>query len=160
MARRTRGRKRAWYEDAARLRRFEAGAREVVSYRSGRQTKGTSAGLYYRFQLEVPGEGWRAVRIAFLRDSPAVVRATVEDDGPQDSPHRYRVRPADPGELCMWRRDAPRSERWVMADGLAELIGHTHAHLIREAWWRRTGEWPGPEAPHGDLSAHDKTQAA
>jgi hypothetical protein len=23
------------------------------------------------------------------------------------------------------------------------------AHLIREEWWRRTGEWPGDEALHG-----------
>jgi hypothetical protein len=146
---------RVWFDDANRLRRFEREARKVVDYHRGVQTKGPSAGLYYRFSLYVPGEGTRPVKIWFRRDSATVVRVTVVDDGPQDSPHRYTR-----GQLCMWRRDAPREDRWVVSDGLVELIGHVHAHLIREAWWRRTGEWAGPEAPHDDGAPDDKDQAA
>jgi hypothetical protein len=146
---------RVWFDDANRTRSFERGAHQIVDYRRGVQTKGPTAGLYYRFGLDVPGEGIRPVRVLFRRDSPTVVRVTVVDDGPQDSPHRYTR-----GELCMWRRDAPRDSRWVVADGLVELIGHVHAHLMREAWWRRTGEWAGPEAVHDDVTPDDKDQAA
>lgn len=144
-----------WFDDPDRLRRFERQARQVVGYRRGVQTKGPSAGLYYRFCLDVPGEGERLVRVVFRRDWPAIARVTVEDNGPQDSPHRYSG-----DELCMWRESVPRKERWVVADGLVELIGHVHAHLLREAWWRRTGEWPGPEATHDESDGEDKAQAA
>lgn len=147
--------RRVWFDDRQRLQRFERGANDVVPIRQGVQTKGPNAGLHYRFPLDVPTEGVRQVKVVFLRDSPTTVRVTVDDDGAQDSPHRYLD-----DELCMWRRrTANRDERWVISDGLVELIGHIHAHLIREAWWRRTGEWPGPEAPHDDGDADDKEVA-
>lgn len=151
---RSRRPRRAWFEDRDRLRRFERGAPEIVPVRRGVQTKGPNAGLSFGFTLAVPTEGDRHVKVFFRRDSPEVARVTVVDDGPQDSPHRYGRR-----ELCMWRRSAPREERWVISDGLVALIGHVHAHLIREAWWRRTGEWPGPEAAHDDPD-EDKAEAA
>lgn len=152
--RRSRARK-AWFDDSARLRRFERGVHQILPVRRGVQTKGPSAGLHYRFRLPVPTEGDRKVKVTFRRDSPAVVRATVEDEGPQESPHRYGG-----SELCMWHPKASREDRWVIADGLIELIGHVHAHLVREAWWRRTGEWVGPEAPHGEDPDETKAQAA
>lgn len=68
-------------------------------------------------------------------------RVTV--DGPTDSPHRYGGE-----ELCMWHPADPAEQRWVFGDGLLQLIGIVARHLFREAWWRETGEWPGPEAPH------------
>lgn len=36
-------------------------------------------------------------------------------------------------------------------DGLLALIDHARVHLFKEAYWRETGFWPGPEAAH-DLS--------
>ncbi|MEV6303903.1 hypothetical protein AB0M02_31175 [Actinoplanes sp. NPDC051861] len=64
-------------------------------------------------------------------------------DGPNDSPHRY----AD-GSLCMWYPYDPPELRWQRSDGPVVLLGHIAAHLIREQWWRQTGEWAGDEAPH------------
>jgi hypothetical protein len=28
------------------------------------------------------------------------------------------------------------------------LLGHIAAHLIKEQWYRRTGEWPGDHVGH------------
>ncbi|MEC3992093.1 hypothetical protein VSR01_00420 [Actinacidiphila sp. DG2A-62] len=40
-------------------------------------------------------------------------------------------------------------QRWDRRrDGPVVLLGLVLAHLLREEWWRRTGEWAGPEAPH------------
>lgn len=64
-------------------------------------------------------------------------------DGPT-SPHRYKD-----GGLCIWHPSDAVEYRWVFEDGLLQLLGHIAAHLFREAWWRETGEWLGPEAPHG-----------
>jgi hypothetical protein len=71
-------------------------------------------------------------------------------DGPTDSPHRYGNM-----RLCMWHPGDPREQRWEFDDGLLALLGMTSAHLFREAWWRETGEWLGPEAPHGELKPED-----
>ena len=49
----------------------------------------------------------------------------------------------------MWDPDDPSECRWVFEDGLLALFGMTVAHLFREAWWRETGEWLGPQAWHG-----------
>jgi hypothetical protein len=48
----------------------------------------------------------------------------------------------------MWYPDDPKENRWVFEDGLLALLGHISAHLFREAWWRETGKWPGPESGH------------
>jgi hypothetical protein len=66
-------------------------------------------------------------------------------DGPKDSPHRFGDR-----SLCMWHPRDPFDQRWVFQDGLVALLGYVIAHLFREAWWRETGEWLGPEAGHGE----------
>jgi hypothetical protein len=65
-----------------------------------------------------------------------------------ESPHRY-----SDGSLCMWYPADPPESRWTRRDGAAALLGHIVAHLTREEWWRRTGEWPGPEAPHMRVSS-------
>lgn len=59
------------------------------------------------------------------------------------SPHRY-----SDGRLCLWYPQDPVELRWTWQNGGEELIAHVCAHLIREYWWKQTGEWPGPEAPH------------
>lgn len=65
-------------------------------------------------------------------------------DGPS-SPHRYK---AEGDALCIWYPKDPPEQKWVFEDGLLALLNHIQAHLFREAWWRETGEWLGPEAPH------------
>lgn len=74
---------------------------------------------------------------------PQSVVPTVYTDGDPRSPHRYRG-----GALCMWQPTDPADLRWTLRDGGAALLGHVVAHLMREEWWRSTGEWPGAEAPH------------
>ena len=98
-------------------------------------------GLRYDLTVEVPHYGPRRVAILFQPDylSPAV---TV--DGPTDSPHRYPS-----GTLCMWYYKDDASLKWVRSDKLLALIGLIVRHLFKEAWWRETGKWLGPEVPHG-----------
>ncbi len=48
---------------------------------------------------------------------------------------------------------SPAKNRWVFDDGLVTLLGHIAAHLFREAWWRETGEWLGPEVGHSSIKS-------
>lgn len=91
--------------------------------------------------MSVPHFEPREVTIRFEKRTPRTPAIFV--DGPT-SPHRY-----PDGTLCIWYpQDAPEN-RWVFDDGLLRLLGHIEVHLFREAWWRETDEWLGPEAPHG-----------
>lgn len=53
----------------------------------------------------------------------------------------------------------PPENRWVFEDGLLALLGLIRLHLLREAWWRETKDWAGPEAPHGNARAKEKAAA-
>ena len=83
----------------------------------------------------------RAVTVKLFSNSDESPEITV--DGPEDSPHRYGN-----GQLCMWYPKANKSDRWIFSDGLLHLLVLVEAHLFREAWWRETGEWLGPERAH------------
>lgn len=98
-------------------------------------------GFALRCTIIPAGLDRRTVTIVFGCGSPEVPRVFV--DGPADSPHRY-----DDGSLCMWYPYDPPEWQWQRRDGPVVLLGHIASHLIREAWWRRTGEWVGDEAPH------------
>jgi len=76
-------------------------------------------------------------------------------DGPAESPHRY-----SDGSLCMWYPYDPESSRWTRREGAAALLGHITAHLIREEWWRKTGEWVGDEAAHDEEDNMDGMKIA
>jgi hypothetical protein len=104
------------------------------------ETTGRKPGRIYRFALPVPFYETRRVEIRFEKASPRTPRAYV--DGPS-SPHRY-----PDGSLCIWYPLDPPDERWVFDEGLMVLINYIQAHLFREAWWRETGEWLGPQVPH------------
>ena len=94
------------------------------------------------FIIVVPTLGSRLVRITFMERRPDHPVVHVLD--PWWSPHRY-----GDGSLCMWHPDDPPRQRWLHTDGLPALVGLIQAHLLREDYWRRMGEWLGPEAPHG-----------
>jgi hypothetical protein len=79
--------------------------------------------------------------IVFGHDAPGYPRVFV--DGPRDSPHRY-----NDDSLCMWFPDDPPEQQWRRRGGGHVLVGLIAAHLLREQHRRRTGSWPGPEAPH------------
>ncbi|NIL41502.1 hypothetical protein HCB17_10180 [Salinispora arenicola] len=52
--------------------------------------------------------------------------------------------------LCLqYDRDDPALRR-LPSDGLEPLVTLVHRHLIFEEAWRRTGDWPCEDAPHGD----------
>lgn len=90
--------------------------------------------------INVPHYERRHVEIRFEKASPRTSR--IYADGPL-SPHRYKDE-----SLCIWHPGDAVENRWVFEDGLLQLLGHVEAHLFREAWWRETAEWLGPEAPH------------
>jgi hypothetical protein len=90
--------------------------------------------------MDVPHYELRRVEIVFSDGSRLPV---IRADGP-GSPHRYD----DRGRLCMWYPSDPPERQWVFEDGLLALLNLIQAHLFREAWWRETDEWLGPEAPH------------
>lgn len=118
--------------------------RELSGVKDVRLLKDKSApgGFSVGFNLQPTGVPQRSVTISFSRRSPASPRVHV--NGPADSPHRY-----GDGSLCMWFPGDPRELRWVPADGAAELVVRIGVHLMKEEWYRHTGEWIGGEVKHG-----------
>jgi hypothetical protein len=95
-----------------------------------------------RIVVDAPGVGRVRALLCFPWHQPELVR--VYADAPSDSPHRF-----DDGALCMWYPYDEVERRWTRSDGVVVLVGHVIAHLAREEWWRRTGEWVGDQVPHG-----------
>jgi hypothetical protein len=134
-----------WYsEDRARLV-FEARATEYFPSLRRQAARVPGHGLSYAVEIDVPCYDRRRVDISFAA-SRSAGHPVILADGPTDSPHRYPS--FDRRRLCIWYPDDPEELRWVQRDGLLTLLGLTKLHLFREAWWRETGEWPGPQAPH------------
>lgn len=131
-----------WLTDAAKRRTFRLRMEDCGVYPSVRLLPGCRRSVVFAAYLDPPGVPRRRVEVVFTAAAPKTPR--VFADGPHESPHRY----AD-GALCMWFPNDPPPSRWTFADGPAALLGHISAHLQREEWWRRTGEWAGAEAPHG-----------
>lgn len=133
----------AWYEDIPARLRFERGAAQAFpGLHATASGRGRHATITYRVTINVPEYEPRRVELRLLNTSKPILDA-VHVDGPDDSPHRYRS-----GALCMWYPDDPESQRWVASDGLLALLTHVKIHLFREAYWRETGHWVGPQAPH------------
>lgn len=134
----------AWYAYPVGRLRFLAELRVrgvgAIQTRISHAERKHRGGFQVEFTLNVPGLPPRHVRIVFagLGSVPAVYA-----DGPTESPHRY-----GDGSLCMWYPWDPETARWTRRDGAGALLGHITAHLLREEWWRKTGEWIGDEAPH------------
>lgn len=116
-------------------------ARCGVPVRAVRPPHRHRGGFALAVHLHVPDLPEQTVTIAFGRHAPDVPH--VYSDGPSSSPHRY-----SDGALCMWHPGDPAEARWTRTDGPTSLLGHIVAHLLREEWWRQTGEWPGQEAAH------------
>lgn len=120
--------------------RFERNARAAFPTLTGRPRRRSGrGGFIYKVTIEVPFYESRAVTIRF--QSRKVPFVTV--DGPTGSPHRF-----DDGTLCMWFPGDPDGNVWTFDRGLLDLLDTIVGHLFREAWWRETGEWLGPEVPH------------
>ena len=136
-----------WYgEDFPRLMFEREASRYFPGLSSATFTSGHNAGRRYRVTVTVPHYEARHVQILFRKDSPRIPRVSV--DGPVGSKHRFPS-----GELCMWYQGDPIENQWVFEDGLVVLLGHITIHLFREAWWRETGEWPGPAVDHSKIES-------
>jgi hypothetical protein len=134
-----------WYgEDFPRLIFEWEASRYFPDLSSVTITSNHNAGRRYRLTVNIPHYEPRQVQIVFRKDSPKTPRVNV--DGPNDSKHRFSS-----GNLCMWYHEDPVENQWVFEDGLVALLGHIIAHLFREAWYRETGEWPGPEVSHSAI---------
>lgn len=133
-----------WYGDERARVMFERGIRGAYpSIGPGRP--GRRAGDRYDYTVDLELEPFEAkrVRISFPAASrPRDPKVSVVGP-PEHSPHRYKD-----GYLCIWYPEDPKDRRWVDTDGLVHLIDLVRLHLMREACWRETGEWPGPEITH------------
>jgi hypothetical protein len=120
---------------------FERGLGEA--YPQTVRKSNSDGGMTYCLRLGVPDYESRRVELKVVGYAH-VAGAAVTVDGSMESPHRY-----GDGSLCLWHPDDPAEMRWRPQDGIVRLIDLVVVHLFREAWWRETGDWPGPEAPHG-----------
>ena len=132
-----------WYANFAKRMVFELGVNDEFSdlkVRTIRTKK--SKFIEYTLQIEVPNYGYsRNVRIKLFPISSSDPKVYV--DGPTESPHRF-----EDDSLCIWYPWDPKEMRWEFNDGLLHLLVLIQAHLFREAWWRDTNEWLGPEVDH------------
>jgi hypothetical protein len=143
----------AWYVyPAGRLRfltELRARGLNASQTRVDRANRKHRGGFQVEFDLMVPGLPRRHLRVVFAGNGSV---PAVYADGPSESPHRYSDQ-----SLCMWYPWDSQVARWTRKDGAAALLGHITAHLLREEWWRKTGEWLGAEAPHEGASRLDGT---
>jgi hypothetical protein len=139
-----------WYgRDQERLE-FEKGTRSYTNLRGKTKKR---VGRTYTARVTVRFYETRKVKILF--PSGRSKSPTITVDGPTDSPHRY-----EDGRLCIWYSDDDSSARWEHGDGLLDLLGLIEAHLFREAWWRETAEWLGPEIQHDSPKDDEEYDAA
>jgi hypothetical protein len=96
-------------------------------------------------RLEVELDTLRKTRklVVICPGRPSHVRPIVMADGPTRSRHRFYW--ARPSSLCIYYAPDHEGLRWTLNDGLATLVDLARVHLIKEAWWRVSGEWDGYE---------------
>jgi hypothetical protein len=99
--------------------------------------------------LEEQGYPTERVRIAISPDGDA--HAYVLDGRDRQFLHRN---PAPTRDLCLQYEKDSDALRWLPGDGFEPLISLVHRHLMFEEAWRRHGEWPCEDAPHGDQPGH------
>jgi hypothetical protein len=148
-----RRKRQPWHTDIRARLRFEREARARHPNLTASSTgRGHGATVTYRLAIVVPEYEPRRVSIRLVNGfTPYGAEVTV--DGPSESPHRY-----SDDSLCIWYPRDPDDRRWVGGDGLAELITLISIHLFKEAYWRETGEWLGPEAPHASPKDRDEPE--
>ena len=134
-----------WYGKDEQRILFENGIREHYPLFKGvTRSSGSKAGRLYRFDIHVPKYDVKNVEIFFPKATPNFVEIVA--DGPTDSPHRFAN-----NHLCIWYPYDSKGNRWVREDGLLHLLILIQLHLFREAWFRETGKWCGPEFNHCEL---------
>jgi hypothetical protein len=56
------------------------------------------------------------------------------------------------GGLCLWNPDDPPELRWTWPKGIGDYVRIVQRHLWYEEYWRRHGNWPVEDTPHGRRS--------
>jgi hypothetical protein len=92
-------------------------------------------------------EGYPTEQLSVLVWADGRIAATPRGARGRRWLHRY---PPPLGKLCLWYPDDPPALRWQWSDGLAAFITIAHRHLQAEEYWRRTGNWPAEDVPHGE----------
>lgn len=71
-----------------------------------------------------------------------------------DGPHGQQASRHRNGEivLCLYYKDDPPERRWTEDHRLIRLFGLARQHLACEHIFRKTGNWPIEEAPHGETT--------
>lgn len=99
--------------------------------------------LVYRGEVELDPIGARRRIAVIFPGPPSTTPPVIIASGPRRSRHRFHT--YRPTSLCLWYAKDHPAMRWRLQDGLAVLIDLARVHLVREAWWRETGRWDGPE---------------
>ena len=95
---------------------------------------------------EAAAEGYKAerVRVVVTRDREVLVYP-VSGRG-RAWRHRNDF---DPRILCLQYPGDDPALLWLWDDGLEDLLTRVRLHVLAEEVFRREGEWPGEELPHG-----------
>lgn len=99
--------------------------------------------LVFRGEVELDSLSKTRRLVVIVHGPPSRVRPIVMADGPTRSRHRFYW--ARPSSLCLYYGPDHEDLKWTLNDGLVTLIDLARVHLIKEAWWRVTGEWDGYE---------------
>ncbi len=93
-------------------------------------------------ELVHDGYGTETVRISVFRNGNILAIPIGPD-------RRWKHRFPEPfRQLCLWYPNDPPMLRWNWSEGLVDYVAIVHRHLLGEEFWRRTGDWPGEDAPH------------
>lgn len=98
--------------------------------------------------------GFPDERVRILVTSGQRVFVVAQNADSRQWKHRN---PTVMGDLCLWYPGDDPALVWQWNDGLLDLITIAHRHLQYEEFWRRHGQWPVEDAPHG--SAHHQLRS-
>lgn len=94
-------------------------------------------------------EGYPVERVRIVIHADDQVHAFPQGDHARRFKHRN---PLPLSDLCLQYPGDDPALRWLPGDGLEPLVTQIHRHLMAEEAWRRTGQWPFEDAPHGPAS--------
>ncbi len=93
-------------------------------------------------------EGYPIEEVHVVISSNGIIRAVPKSGRQREWLHRNSMFGIGL-DLCLWDPNDPTSLRWDWDDGLEEYVRIVSRHLIHEEYWRRHGEWPVEDSPHG-----------
>jgi hypothetical protein len=129
-----------WFEAPAELELLE---RDLPPEYAHVERKVVGRAIVYRGEVDLDPLPLRRRIAVVFGERPSSARPVVMADGPRTPRHRFTS--YRPMPLCMWySRDEPEMQ-WQLARGLAGLLDIARVHLFREARFRQTGRWRGPE---------------